>query len=534
MLGPPEIAREEIELGSVLGEGTFGTVYRGTCRAKAVAVKVLHHQEMDEESLDAFRREVEMVSKIFHPNVVLFMGACVEPGSLMIVTELMEKGNLESLLRDTKTPLSLFKRMSMMRDVALAVNWLHKSKPQIIHRDLKPGNLLLGRNGEIKVGDFGLSETFREGSQVAQETKGSPLWMAPEALSGGAYDEKVDTYAFGIILWEAVTREEPFMEYSSYEEFMNAVVRERCRPRIPRGTPQLIRRLMEQCWQQNSKSRPTFDAIIRQLDVILVHVAIRDRVGLRFWLEHFQGQESVNWEAFLHAFLCLLDQHGDSQAFRALPAAPSSSDLHTASRYQLSEFGARGPRQAQYVQVEETRRESTPHASSSGPVDYDSDLQLRCLRLALFESSEGDEISLEQFGSYLNWFGPMARQGQVVLHHNVTSILTEHWFHGDIDAKMAGERLTSGPPGGFLVRFSSITGCFTVSCMDSSRAIKHYRVVYDEERGFYWNSIEAPTLPEFVHVASTSLGLQVACPGSRYLAELEKDSLSNGYLTQLG
>jgi hypothetical protein len=62
-------------------------------------------------------------SKIFHPNVVLFMGACMEPGSLMIVTELMEKGNLESLLGDQKVTLSLFTRMTMMRDVALAVNW---------------------------------------------------------------------------------------------------------------------------------------------------------------------------------------------------------------------------------------------------------------------------------------------------------------------------------------------------------------------------------------------------------------------------
>ena len=412
---------------------------------------------------------------------------------------------------------------------------MHKSKPQIVHRDLKPGNLLIGRNGEIKVSDFGLSETLKEsGANQDTQTRGSPLWMAPEVLLGQEYDLTVDTYAFGIILWQAVTREEPFLEFESYESFLEAVTKHRVRPRIPRSTPEAISRLIEQCWQQNPRNRPSFDRIVPQLDAILVQVAIRDPVGLRFWQKHFPGREGVSWEDFLPAYLALLDDYG-CQIFHPLPAVPNAAMLHAASQFQLEELRQRGPRQAQMVVLETTRREE----AHIDPYQQKEDLQLRCLQMALFDSppTEKSELSLEEFGSFLDWFGPMAlpKSGNgvsaIVLHQNVTAILCEPWFHGDIDAKMAGERLINGAPGSFLVRFSSIAGCFTVSCTDSTRAIKHYRVVSDEQRGFCWNTVEAPTLPLFVANASKIIGLQSACLGSKYLAELQKHENSvSGYL----
>jgi serine/threonine protein kinase len=142
LLGPPEIQDHEIEAISELGTGSFGTVCRGRCRAKDVAVKVLHRQLLDESSLQSFRKEVEIVrlvthplslhsltlspsihSKIFHPNIVLFMGACTVPGKMMIVTELMPKGDLETILKDRSISLGLLTRMKMAKDAALGMTW---------------------------------------------------------------------------------------------------------------------------------------------------------------------------------------------------------------------------------------------------------------------------------------------------------------------------------------------------------------------------------------------------------------------------
>ena len=89
-------------------------------------------------------------SQNHHPNVVLFMGACFEPGHLSMVTEIL-KGNLESLLRDKNLTIPISRRMQWCKDTALGVNWLHRSNPQIIHRDLKPANLLVDENWTVKV-----------------------------------------------------------------------------------------------------------------------------------------------------------------------------------------------------------------------------------------------------------------------------------------------------------------------------------------------------------------------------------------------
>ena len=86
-----------------------------------------------------------------HPNVLLFMGACTVPGEMAIVMELCDNGNLEQLLHNDKTTLSLYRRLMMAKDTAVGMNWLHCSNPTIIHRDLKPSNLLIDKHGQIKV-----------------------------------------------------------------------------------------------------------------------------------------------------------------------------------------------------------------------------------------------------------------------------------------------------------------------------------------------------------------------------------------------
>jgi serine/threonine protein kinase len=95
--------------------------------------------QITEKKLQEFRAEVEIMSQIFNPHVTLFMGACLEPGKVMIVTELMQN-NVEELLR-SNIPLSLTDRMRMARDAARGMAWLHGSNPKIIHRDLKTSSM---------------------------------------------------------------------------------------------------------------------------------------------------------------------------------------------------------------------------------------------------------------------------------------------------------------------------------------------------------------------------------------------------------
>jgi len=206
--GPPEIQPEELEYLEKIGGGCFGSVYRGRCRGKEVAIKKLFRQDVDEKTLNDFKKEVHIQSQLRHPNVLLFMGACTTPGKMALVTEMMPQGNLASFLHDPKIDISLYKRIQMARDCVLGMNWLHCSNPVILHRDLKPSNLLLDEHLNVKVCDFGLSAVKARGEKLQDKggIPGTPLWMAPEVLMGKPLDEKSDVYSFGIVLWEIVTR----------------------------------------------------------------------------------------------------------------------------------------------------------------------------------------------------------------------------------------------------------------------------------------------------------------------------------------
>jgi len=260
----PEILPSEITVTETLGVGSFGKVLKGKCRGKDVAIKMLHKPILDEEQLASFKKEVAIMSTIFHPNICLFMGASTVPGNFFIVQEFLPGGDVEKLLRNPKVTLSLYRRMQIAKDAALGMNWLHCSRPVFIHRDLKTSNLLLDENGRVKVCDFGLSRFIESTLAGTMTACGTPSWTAPEVLRNERYSFKVDVYSFGIVVWELFSRQDPYPGMPPFQ-IVFAVGSQFARPLVNSQWPQPWVKLMTSCWAENPDHRPVFEEILHWL-----------------------------------------------------------------------------------------------------------------------------------------------------------------------------------------------------------------------------------------------------------------------------
>ncbi|XP_065649160.1 mitogen-activated protein kinase kinase kinase 7 isoform X3 [Hydra vulgaris] len=179
--------------------------------------------------------------------------------------ELAECGSLHALLHPplgNKTiHYTLAHALSWSLQCAKAVEYLHNIKPMpIIHRDLKPLNMLLKQSGTVlKICDFG---TACHPHSEMTANKGSASWMAPQVITGEKYSEKCDVYSFGIILWQMLTRKKPF-ERDPYNIMWN--VSRGLRPYPIKGIPSCLEVLIQRCWQNEEKDRPTFVDIVKFL-----------------------------------------------------------------------------------------------------------------------------------------------------------------------------------------------------------------------------------------------------------------------------
>ncbi|RHN54165.1 putative dual-specificity kinase TKL-Pl-4 family [Medicago truncatula] len=238
-----------------------------------VAIKVILPEKTNdatpEECKASFQKEVNLLSRIQHENVIKFIGASVEP--MMIITELLEGGSLyKNMKRIHPITFSLEQCLSYALDISQAMEYLHANG--IIHRDLKPDNLLLTKNNDhVKVADLGLA---RENiCNLMTSEIGTYRYMAPELtgidLPRGAkicYDHKADVYSFAITLWSLIKNETPFKEKQGIIAAYGA--RRNIRPSLAEFPEEIIT-LLESCWDKNPKLRPEFKEITEILISIL-------------------------------------------------------------------------------------------------------------------------------------------------------------------------------------------------------------------------------------------------------------------------
>ena len=264
---------------SIIGQGSFGKVFKVIKKdsKEIYAAKIsLQQLNVDQQALITnLKREVNIISQLDHPSILKFIGYSPidfsqEPYPT-IVTEYSSNGSLDRIINQERQSLSLpqwddTQKLINIYGIASAMSYLHANN--IIHRDLKPANILEDDYLFPKIADFGLSKVSHSKASMTTQSmagfKGTPIYVPPESWETGEYTKAGDVYAFSIIVYEIMTVEEPFKDFTIPMIF-SKVVSKGYRPEIDSTIADCYRNLISRCWSQNPEERPTFDNIVDEL-----------------------------------------------------------------------------------------------------------------------------------------------------------------------------------------------------------------------------------------------------------------------------
>ncbi|CAM6109003.1 unnamed protein product [Calypogeia fissa] len=191
---------------NLLGEGGFGTVYKGTIAGDLMAVKQLKIGGGQGER--EFRAEVDIISRVHHRHLVSLLGHCISNSQRLLVYNFVPNGTLyEALHGPGKPVMDWATRMTIAVGAARGLAYLHDDcHPRIIHRDIKGQNILLDNQWQAQVADFGLAKLFDDAkSHVTTRVMGTFGYVAPEYAMSGKLTDKSDVYSFGVVLLELIT-----------------------------------------------------------------------------------------------------------------------------------------------------------------------------------------------------------------------------------------------------------------------------------------------------------------------------------------
>ncbi|CAK9150137.1 unnamed protein product [Ilex paraguariensis] len=266
-----EIATSYFSISAKIGEGGYGPVYKALLDHTTVAIKVLRPDISQGQK--QFQQEVEVLSRMRHPNMVLLVGACPEYGCL--VYEYMENGSLEDrLFRRNNTPtISWRTRFKIASETATALHFFHQTKPKpLVHRDLKPANILLDRNYVSKISDVGLARlvppSVADGVTQYHMTAaaGTFCYIDPEYQQTGMLGTKSDIYSLGVILLQILTAKPAIgLTYHMERAIQKGTFSEMLDPTVtdwPIEEALSFAKLALQCCELRRKDRPDLGLVI--------------------------------------------------------------------------------------------------------------------------------------------------------------------------------------------------------------------------------------------------------------------------------
>ncbi|KAF8030274.1 hypothetical protein BT93_E2658 [Corymbia citriodora subsp. variegata] len=260
-----------------IGEGGTGRVYRALLpTGHALAIKKIRSSEGDEiEQITAsFINEIRLLTAIRHRNIVKFYGFCSSGPHKFLVYDLIERGSLASILNDNGKAARLYwrRRVEIVRDIARALCYMHNDcMPPIIHRDISSQNILLNREGEAFLSDFGISRILKPNSSNWTAVAGTCGYVAPELAYTMSLTEKCDVYSFGILTLEVMMGKHPAeLSFLCSEQSMELedLLDARLPPPADRITMNEVKEIVKQacsCIDVDPNCRPTMREVSRVL-----------------------------------------------------------------------------------------------------------------------------------------------------------------------------------------------------------------------------------------------------------------------------
>ncbi|XP_051258817.1 serine/threonine-protein kinase Nek5-like isoform X2 [Dicentrarchus labrax] len=275
-----------------IGEGAFGKAFlvrdKGGGGDRQCVVKQINLRKMSAREKEASQKEVTLLSKMKHPNIVAFIGSFQDGGSLCIVMEycdggdLMKKMNLQRGVFFTEQQI-----VDWFVQICLGLKHIHDRK--ILHRDIKAQNIFLTNGGmKAKLGDFGIARMLNNTMELARTCVGTPYYLSPEICESRPYNNKTDIWSLGCVLYELCTLRHPF-EGSSLRQLVSKICRGRYNP-VPSRYSYDLRLLVTQLFKVSPRDRPSVSSVLRR-PYLEKHIS-----------RHLEPQ--VMQQEFNHAALC--------------------------------------------------------------------------------------------------------------------------------------------------------------------------------------------------------------------------------------